>query len=31
MGLKEIIQKSLLEGYATSNITVATVADLEKY
>lgn len=26
MGLKDIIQKSLLEGYATSSITVATVA-----
>ena len=25
MGLKDIIQKSLLEGYATSNITVVTV------
>lgn len=25
MGVKEIIQKSLLEGYATSNITVVTV------
>ena len=26
MGVKDIIQKSLLEGYATSSITVATVA-----
>lgn len=26
MGVKDIIQKSLLEGYATSNITVVTVA-----
>lgn len=26
MGVKEIIKKSLLEGYATSNITIVTVA-----